>query len=91
VIDPETKRYVDMLMMDHIIKISAIITSISETLRQKGVIDNDDFSRMLERSQVIISTVKTPESFNQLINDLDEIQKKIIDEAKNRKDWTDLK
>ena len=96
-IDPETKKYVDSLITQFSINMSALITAITNTLEEKGVFTRDDFMSLIEKSrnirnQAALLSGTNIKDFKANISKLEELANKLQKESiEGRKNWEDLK
>lgn len=96
-IDPETKKYVDSLITQFSINMSALITAITNTLEEKGVFTRDDFMSLIEKSrnirnQAALLSGTSIKDFKTNISNLEELANKLQKESiEGRKNWEDLK
>ncbi len=97
-LDPETKEYVDRLFESNNIKFAAFLSSLCNVLEEKGLITREDFDDILNKSKAL--TMQTYalggahnyiNSTKELIAEMEKLKRDILENAKDRKDWKDLK
>jgi len=91
VIDPDTKKYVDEQMSNFHVKVSAFLSSMFNVLQEKGVVTPDDFDKILAKSKFLTMQTQAMGGAKNYIKEMEKIQKDLIEQAKDKSDWTDLK
>ena len=91
VIDPDTKKYVDEQMSNFHIKVSAFLSSMFNVLQEKGVVTPDDFDRILAKSKFLTMQTQAMGGVKSYIKEMEKIQKDLIEQAKDKSTWEDLK
>ena len=96
-IDPETKKYIDNSLVDMSMKFSAFLSTLCNTLEEKKIIGPGEFEEILEKSKRTVVYHKALSAGNLagfakiFEREFKEFEKKLQKEAKDRKDWADLK
>ena len=97
-IDQETKDYINKIMTEHSIKISAFLSSLCNMLEEKKVLTKEDFEVILERAKNMATQAHMMgtgnfAAFAKTIQEIEKLAKKLEKESieEGRKNWEDLK
>ena len=92
--DHETKRYIDNEIGNLSMKMSAFLSTLCNELENKGVLKPGDFDNMLDKARrtSLFASGLSPAEFKKAVNEfITKFDKELQKEAKDRKDWVDLK
>lgn len=96
-VDEETKKYIQELLIDQSMKVSALLSSICSMLEEKKVLTRGEFDIIMERARVMHQQIKSLGPVNivamsTMVSEIEKLKKELEKGSlEGRKDWKDLK